>query len=1480
MNGALKGRLCLFTLFPLKNISCGGLMDRQYFLLICISFLLLFSISNVNGFVIPEELEELKPPVFPNMVSDTGAYFEIEKTPDSEYMGISLTSSSIISLFLLSSENMVEYEVSGETASTIITIAGLEPLTKYYMYEDTYRNLTEFTTNSNGSYTYEQSLLKRHLVWIQTKPSTYFIRDDSTGGDCEVKSIGVWNQNTKTCTLTTDLNQTIEIESDNITLDCTNHNIIGSSTGRGVFVNGENGVNIKNCDITNFSKSIELDYSSNSVITNNDISEPREWTGSRVGIYIYSGYGITVSNNILREIYVGIDFVESNNNIISNNVFSNHYNALNLFYSNENNVFNNSVFDGAAGIGLYDSNNNAVIQNETRDVNWSFTLDQSMNNFVSSNKFIGNERSPTSTWLYYHSANNVITYNEIYGRRGILVGGAGGYPETFSNQISYNSITGSEYAVYNYEPGDVNAKYNWWGTTDEVEIQRKIFDYYDDNSKGIVYYSPWLGGKELYLNITSPGNGTIFNPRQEMAVEFEVNDLNGDYGSGIRRLEYRADESDSWQSVDAEKIGVGKYSFRAEASEESGAHLLSVKTDVNGSNIQDSVLYNILPTDLYIESVKAVQVVEDVDLVSDKPTVIRVTVVNTGAPEFIAAKISYGGKEFYDAETIYEKATFDFYPWSLPSGAYEIPVVIDVFNEVSEENENNNTETINVNVVNTKELDVVFRPIEVPIPQFENFEETKENGTEFLQATYPVSPERLISRVNEVPHMLSEGERIPDFDFGLRLLLVNLYIEQILSGDNSFDHVVGVVPDQIMRELTSGVGASLFPWPTVLVTPTRLPETRINDTIISTSHELGHTYGLCDEYSYCAWKSQNDFRWFMGGCPNPFPYECGSENCEECGSDGDTNINGFWVDLSEEKKTNFSGNRWPIFYNFMGNADAEKGYCETESETCRWITNSSYDFLLDQFLSGGEPLPNPNKILLVKGLVDKNSDITLDNFYIIDGAVRNLPSGDYSVELVDVNGQLLSETDFNVSFYFESEPPIDLNTAFFVLTLSFDPNTDKILFKYKGELKNQRQLSSNPPRVRIDSPIEGEIWSGMHTISWTASDDDGDSLSYVLEYSDDGGDTWQNIALDLSQTSYLWDVRGVKPTDKYKVRVTATDGVLTTRKVSGKFSVENPRMVIIPIKGDFGKRPRGDIIGKIFSITNEGNQDLSIFDVQSSKDINVDIFPPIVIPSGGFYEFVADIDTLNLPAEYSGDINFTSNDPDESVKTIPVNATIEDITPQTSIATESPPEVNYLETFNLNAYVRTKEAPLRDANITINLPEGLSTNDPPTIDLGYIANGSEEQATWTITANQEGVFEILLTAASINALDFNESVLVAVRKVHLTDLTTDKNQYGQNELIIINTEITNFNENITYVGLNLLIEITDPRDNNSYLEERFDLPKGETKNISKTWLNGNQSKTKGKYKVTAYVYDSEYELLDVKTTTFTVPLLYHLNSNP
>ncbi|GAB4480142.1 MAG: hypothetical protein OHK0031_01060 [Anaerolineales bacterium] len=59
-----------------------------------------------------------------------------------------------------------------------------------------------------------------------------------------------------------------------------------------------------------------------------------------------------------------------------------------------------------------------------------------------------------------------------------------------------------------------------------------------------------------------------------------------------------------------------------------------------------------------------------------------------------------------------------------------------------------------------------------------------------------------------------------------------------------------------------------------------------------TAHELGHTFGLCDEYNYADWSRQNSE--YAGGCPNPYPAFCdqalaGGVNCDGTPADDGAN---------------------------------------------------------------------------------------------------------------------------------------------------------------------------------------------------------------------------------------------------------------------------------------------------------------------------------------------------------------------------------------------------------------------------------------------------------------------------------------------------------------------------------------------------------------------------------------------------------------
>ena len=153
-------------------------------------------------------------PHLPGIVEGTRTYFEVA---DSNYIDITFESTEPVHLRLESVPQMVimDIERAEDADSTQITLGGFEPNTTYYKYEDSYHNLTEFTTNESGSYSYVQDLTERHLVFIQPSRSTIFLSDSGWS----VPAVGSWDSVTKTGTLTQNVSETIQIDSDGITLD-------------------------------------------------------------------------------------------------------------------------------------------------------------------------------------------------------------------------------------------------------------------------------------------------------------------------------------------------------------------------------------------------------------------------------------------------------------------------------------------------------------------------------------------------------------------------------------------------------------------------------------------------------------------------------------------------------------------------------------------------------------------------------------------------------------------------------------------------------------------------------------------------------------------------------------------------------------------------------------------------------------------------------------------------------------------------------------------------------------------------------------------------------------------------------------------------------------------------------------------------------------------------------------------------------------
>src|SRR5659263_283901 len=309
------------------------------------------------------------------------------------------------------------------------------------------------------------------LVMAGGAEATKFIRNDATGGDCT--SIGDWNVATKTCTLATDLGETIQIDSDGITLNGNGNTITGSYSDIGVYLSSRTGVTIKNLNVKQFRSGISLSYSSNNTLSRNNASN------NNYGIDLDSSSNNTLSgNNANSNTYKGISLSESSNNTISGNNASNNVNGLSysgvgidLFYSSNNTLSGNNVSKNSyQGIVLYSSSNNILSGNTANSNNYyGISLSESSNNKLNGNNASDNgygirlDSSSNNNTLSGNNANSNKGYhgvgidldsssnNTLSGNNASNNGGYNGGHGIYLSSSSHNTLSGNNASLNNLD---------------------------------------------------------------------------------------------------------------------------------------------------------------------------------------------------------------------------------------------------------------------------------------------------------------------------------------------------------------------------------------------------------------------------------------------------------------------------------------------------------------------------------------------------------------------------------------------------------------------------------------------------------------------------------------------------------------------------------------------------------------------------------------------------------------------------------------------------------------------------------------------------------------------------------------------------------------------------------------------------------------------------------------------------------------------
>jgi len=229
-----------------------------------------------------------------------------------------------------------------------------------------------------------------------------------------------------------------------------------------------------------------------------------------------------------------------------------------------------------------------------------------------------------------------------------------------------------------------------------------------------------------------------------------------------------------------------------------------------------------------------------------------------------------------------------------------------------------------------------------------------------------------------------------------------------------------------------------------------------------------------------------------------------------------------------------------------------------------WITPAVYDWLFQKFAPAPATVSARAAFVMEsppQKLIDYMGDIEVatgkvslepwESFDIGHQVVILNTVGDYTIQAVDAGGQVLATQALEVVYRMKS-PSMPLANAPFTGTMAFPDGTVAFQIVKNGVPVKERLVSTTPPKVTtVTIGTDGEV-------TWGAEDSDTDRLYYEVAYNADPANTpfaWMVLASDLEETNLSVDFSLLAGGAGAKIRVTATDGILTGFRDSDPIAV-------------------------------------------------------------------------------------------------------------------------------------------------------------------------------------------------------------------------------------------------------------------------------------------------------------------------------------
>ena len=240
-------------------------------------------------------------------------------------------------------------------------------------------------------------------------------------------------------------------------------------------------------------------------------------------------------------------------------------------------------------------------------------------------------------------------------------------------------------------------------------------------------------------------------------------------------------------------------------------------------------------------------------------------------------------------------------------------------------------------------------------------------------------------------------------------------------------------------------------------------------------------------------------------------------------------------------------------------------YCHADAHPTKWISPYRWEALFDRIPNASpcavvKPLSsNPTmahldsvrQVMYLSGELNQDGTGLLRPAFVQPGILNEkISEADYSLVMLNIQGQILNKTPFSVSFLDMKGRPQNRTHFYLQLPVIQTKAVAQIQLRRGAAVLDRIMVSEHPPSVDVEEVYSNHPLSGKQTVRWTAHDTDNDHLEFFVFYSADDGRVWRPIASRVRTRSLTLNFDQVPGGHQARIRVMASDGYHTSQDES------------------------------------------------------------------------------------------------------------------------------------------------------------------------------------------------------------------------------------------------------------------------------------------------------------------------------------------